>query len=140
VIVKALNFAAEGKVKAIIETQPLESINDVFERLKAGKVNGRVVLTIGVQAPWVGRPHHPHEGGRSRRGDRQVRRSLLLYLDTPRARRDRALLRHSRGTRIVGAFATADRRAAQTRCECMRGCPLRCDYRDLPGFNSTLWG
>jgi len=62
VIVKALNFAAEGKVKAIIETQPLESINDVFERLKAGKVNGRVVLTIGVQAPWVGRPHHPHEG------------------------------------------------------------------------------
>jgi len=37
-------------VKAIIETQPLESINDVFQRLKAGKVNGRVVLTIGAQA------------------------------------------------------------------------------------------
>jgi hypothetical protein len=37
---EALNFAAEGKVKAIIETQPLESINDVFQRLKAGKVNG----------------------------------------------------------------------------------------------------
>jgi len=47
---EALSFAAESSVKAIIETQPLESINDVFQRLKAGKVNGRVVLTIGAQA------------------------------------------------------------------------------------------
>ena len=47
---EALSFAAEGKVKAIIETQPLESINDVFQRLKTGKVKGRVVLTIGTQA------------------------------------------------------------------------------------------
>ena len=47
---EALSFAAEGKVKAIIETQPLESINDIFQRLKAGKVNGRVVLTIGTRA------------------------------------------------------------------------------------------
>jgi D-arabinose 1-dehydrogenase-like Zn-dependent alcohol dehydrogenase len=46
---EALSFAAEGKVKAIIETQPLESINDVFQRLKTGKVNGRVVLAIGAQ-------------------------------------------------------------------------------------------
>lgn len=45
---EALSFAAEGKVKAIIETQPLDSINDVFQRLKAGKVNGRVVLAIGA--------------------------------------------------------------------------------------------
>ncbi len=47
---EALSFAAEGKVKAIIETQPLESINDVFQRLKTGKVNGRVVLGIGTEA------------------------------------------------------------------------------------------
>src|SRR6201981_1467555 len=33
---EALSFAAEGRVKAIIETQPLDSINDVFQRLKAG--------------------------------------------------------------------------------------------------------
>ena len=46
---EALSFAAEGKVKAIIETQPLESINHVFQRLRAGKVNGRVALTIGAQ-------------------------------------------------------------------------------------------
>jgi propanol-preferring alcohol dehydrogenase len=43
---EALAFAAEGKVKATIEQQPLESINDVFSRLKQGKVNGRVVLKI----------------------------------------------------------------------------------------------
>ncbi len=47
---EALTFAAEGKVKATIETQPLASINDVFERLKTGKVNGRVVLAISQQA------------------------------------------------------------------------------------------
>ncbi len=47
---EALAFAAEGKVKATIETLPLESINDVFNRLRTGKVNGRVVLGIGEQA------------------------------------------------------------------------------------------
>ena len=47
---EALAFAAEGKVKANIETQPLASINDVLERLKSGKVNGRVVLAISEQA------------------------------------------------------------------------------------------
>lgn len=44
---EALRFAAEGKVRATIETLPLESINSIFERLKAGKVNGRIVLGIG---------------------------------------------------------------------------------------------
>jgi propanol-preferring alcohol dehydrogenase len=47
---EALRFAAEGKVKATIETLPLESINSIFERLKAGKVNGRIVLEIGEHA------------------------------------------------------------------------------------------
>lgn len=47
---EALTFAADGKVKATIETQPLESINDVFARLKSGQVNGRIVLEIGEQA------------------------------------------------------------------------------------------
>src|SRR5262250_269347 len=46
---EALTFAAEGKVKATIETQPLASINDVFDRLRTGKVNGRVVLGIGEE-------------------------------------------------------------------------------------------
>jgi len=47
---EALAIAAEGKVKATIETQQLRSINDVFSRLKKGKVNGRVVLEIAKAA------------------------------------------------------------------------------------------
>ena len=43
---EAIAFAAEGKVKATIEELPLEAINDVFTRLKQGKVNGRVVLNL----------------------------------------------------------------------------------------------
>jgi propanol-preferring alcohol dehydrogenase len=41
---EALAFAAEGKVKADIERQPLSSINEVFERLQRGDVASRVVL------------------------------------------------------------------------------------------------
>jgi propanol-preferring alcohol dehydrogenase len=41
---ECLAFAAEGKVKADIELQPLSAINTVFERLEKGQVPGRVVL------------------------------------------------------------------------------------------------
>jgi propanol-preferring alcohol dehydrogenase len=41
---EALAFAAEGKVKADIELQPLSAINDVFDRLKKGEVPSRVVI------------------------------------------------------------------------------------------------
>jgi propanol-preferring alcohol dehydrogenase len=47
---EALQFAADGKVKATIEPQPLASINDIFDRLKHGKVNGRIVLDIAHEA------------------------------------------------------------------------------------------
>jgi propanol-preferring alcohol dehydrogenase len=43
---EALDFAARGCVKAAIEVQPLEAINDIFARLKAGDVRGRVVLQM----------------------------------------------------------------------------------------------
>src|SRR6202790_2831471 len=43
---ESLGFAGDGKVKATIEVLPLESINDVFSRLKKGQVNGRVVLGL----------------------------------------------------------------------------------------------
>jgi alcohol dehydrogenase, propanol-preferring len=43
---ESLAFAAHGKVKATIEILPLESINEVFTRLKKGQVNGRVVLGL----------------------------------------------------------------------------------------------
>jgi propanol-preferring alcohol dehydrogenase len=41
---EALAFAAEGKVKADIELQPLSSINQIFDRLEHGQVASRVVL------------------------------------------------------------------------------------------------
>jgi propanol-preferring alcohol dehydrogenase len=43
-LAEALSFAAEGKVKADIELQPLSAINAVFKRLEAGDVSARVVL------------------------------------------------------------------------------------------------
>lgn len=43
-LAEAIAFAAEGKVKAHIHTRPLEAINAVFAELKAGTVDGRVVI------------------------------------------------------------------------------------------------
>ncbi|KZO00403.1 alcohol dehydrogenase AdhP [Pseudobacillus badius] len=43
---EALDFAARGKVKAQIETAPLDEINEVFEKMVQGKINGRIVLTM----------------------------------------------------------------------------------------------
>jgi hypothetical protein len=37
-------------VKATIEQQPMASINDIFDRLKKGKVNGRIVLDIAGES------------------------------------------------------------------------------------------
>jgi alcohol dehydrogenase, propanol-preferring len=45
---ETLAFAAEGKVKADIELQPLSAINRVFNRLEHGDVPSRVVLEFGV--------------------------------------------------------------------------------------------
>ena len=54
-----------------------------------GSLLGLLVPVIHMKGAGVGLCH--------------VQRSLLLYLDTPRARRYRALLRHTLGARIVGA-------------------------------------
>ena len=48
---EALAFAAEGKIKADIELQPLSAINDIFDRLEHGKVAGRVVLDFAGNKP-----------------------------------------------------------------------------------------
>ena len=45
-LAEALAFAAAGKVKARVSTEPLEAVNDVFARMEAGQINGRVVLTL----------------------------------------------------------------------------------------------
>ena len=43
-LIECLAFAAEGKVAATVETQPLDQANAVLERMRAGTIDGRVVL------------------------------------------------------------------------------------------------
>jgi propanol-preferring alcohol dehydrogenase len=43
---EAIAFAANGQVKATIETQPLGAVNAIFDRMRQGKIVGRVVLDI----------------------------------------------------------------------------------------------
>jgi propanol-preferring alcohol dehydrogenase len=43
---EALAFAAEGKVAADITLDRLDNINDIFARLKAGTIDGRIVMQI----------------------------------------------------------------------------------------------
>jgi len=45
---ETLAFAADGKVKADIELQPLSAINRIFNRLEHGDVPSRVVLDFGT--------------------------------------------------------------------------------------------
>ncbi len=58
---EALAFAADGKVKATIEMESLESINDIFTRLKKGKVNGRIVLDLEKETRAQPAPSHEGE-------------------------------------------------------------------------------
>jgi propanol-preferring alcohol dehydrogenase len=43
-LAEAIEFASEGKVRAHIHQLPIEKINHVFADLKAGKVDGRIVI------------------------------------------------------------------------------------------------
>jgi propanol-preferring alcohol dehydrogenase len=43
---EAIEFAAEGKVKANVTAAKLEDVNDVFEKMKKGQIEGRMVLEI----------------------------------------------------------------------------------------------
>lgn len=43
---EAIEFANEGKVKATVTEAKLEDINEVFDDMRAAKINGRVVLKI----------------------------------------------------------------------------------------------
>jgi propanol-preferring alcohol dehydrogenase len=46
-LAEALDFAAHGQVRSHIHKARLEDINSVFAELKAGRVDGRVVLELG---------------------------------------------------------------------------------------------
>ena len=43
-LAEALAFAGEGQVKAIVESRPLADVAAAFADLRAGRVNGRLVL------------------------------------------------------------------------------------------------
>jgi propanol-preferring alcohol dehydrogenase len=46
---EALDFAVDGSVQAHVEsTEPLDAINDVFDRMRAGSITGRVVLDLAT--------------------------------------------------------------------------------------------
>lgn len=60
-LAEALAFAADGKVKATLQTEPLEAINSIFDRLKKGTVNGRIVLDFAKDAHYTGSQEHAKE-------------------------------------------------------------------------------
>ncbi len=43
---EAVAFASDGKVHADIKTAPLSAINDIFADMKAGRIEGRMVLDL----------------------------------------------------------------------------------------------
>lgn len=43
---EALAIASEGDIRVAFERQPLSAINDVFDRMRAGRLVGRVVLDV----------------------------------------------------------------------------------------------
>ena len=45
---EALDIAARGKVKAHISVEPLENINEIFERMEHGKIDGRIVIDLAL--------------------------------------------------------------------------------------------
>jgi propanol-preferring alcohol dehydrogenase len=45
---EALAFAGEGKVHTIYTEDRLDNINTVFERMKQGDIEGRVVMRINA--------------------------------------------------------------------------------------------
>ncbi|MBW8837809.1 MAG: zinc-binding dehydrogenase, partial [Burkholderia sp.] len=47
-LAEAIQFAAEGKVKTHIHRKALGDINEVFADLKAGTVDGRIVLDMAA--------------------------------------------------------------------------------------------
>jgi propanol-preferring alcohol dehydrogenase len=47
---ESLEFASAGKVKAIVKAEPIENINDIFQRMREGKIEGRIVVDYHMSA------------------------------------------------------------------------------------------
>ncbi len=44
---EAIDFFARGKVSPTYAVEPLDNINDIFSRMHAGKIDGRIVMDMG---------------------------------------------------------------------------------------------
>lgn len=55
-LAEALAFAAEGKVRTTVTEEPLTAVNDVFERLRQGRVEGRVCCGPESAERWLAEP------------------------------------------------------------------------------------
>ena len=47
-LAESLQFAAEGKVRAHYTTETLDDINGIFERMKGGRIDGRIVMELAA--------------------------------------------------------------------------------------------
>jgi alcohol dehydrogenase, propanol-preferring len=45
-LAESLQFAAAGRVKPHFSLEKLGNINDIFDRMRAGRIDGRIVLEI----------------------------------------------------------------------------------------------
>ncbi|NOC47729.1 MULTISPECIES: alcohol dehydrogenase AdhP [unclassified Ruegeria] len=45
-LAECLEFAGEGKIKVQYATEPLENINSIFDRMRANKIDGRIVMKL----------------------------------------------------------------------------------------------
>ena len=52
---ESLEFAAAGKVKAIVKAEPLENINDIFDRMRHGAIEGRIVVDYHMPSETTSR-------------------------------------------------------------------------------------
>jgi len=59
-LVETLDIAARGLIKASVETDKLENINAIFDKLRGSKVEGRIVLDFCNEGhPNCDQQHHP---------------------------------------------------------------------------------
>jgi hypothetical protein len=77
-LAEAVQFAAEGKVRTQIHKARLEDINAIFADLKAGKVDGRIVLDVvcSADSPNVALPAGPDQAPLGRIGPTRLRHCL----------------------------------------------------------------
>jgi len=54
---ESLEFASAGKVKAIVSAEPIENINDIFQRMREGRIEGRIVVDYHMSgSPKIQKP------------------------------------------------------------------------------------